>query len=206
MEGIYQTQAEINTHLHGTANTPTKPGDIKFKDLNNDGVINDKDRDYLGGSIPKVSYGLNLSAGYMGFDFSALIQGVGGVNIYNDAKQITDYDSRPFNHSTRVLGSWHGEGTTNTIPRATFNDNGSSKKSSIFVEDASYTRLRNLEIGYTLPSFKKLGIQNVRIYVSGQNLITLTNYTGLDPESTDIIDRGTYPQSRAILFGINAKL
>ena len=117
-----------------------------------------------------------------------------GVDKYNDAKKITDYDSRPFNHTTAVLGAWHGEGTSNTIPRTTFNDNGSSKKSSIFVEDASYFRLKNLELGYTLGALRassKFGVQNVRLYVSGQNLYTRTKYTGLDPESTDILDRGT---------------
>jgi hypothetical protein len=107
-----------------------------------------------------------------------------------------------------VLNSWHGEGTSNTIPRTTFNDNGSSKKSSIFVEDASYLRLKNLEIGYNLKSISALsrfGVQDIRLYVSGQNLFTITKYTGLDPESTDILDRGTYPQSMAFLFGINVK-
>ncbi len=205
MEGIYQTQDEINSHLHGTNNPSAKPGDIRFKDLNNDGVINDNDRDYLGNSIPKLTYGVNLSAGYKGLDFSVLFQGVGGVYRYNDAKQITDYDSRPFNHSTEVLNSWHGAGTSNTIPRTTFNDNGSSKKSSIFVENASYMRMKNLEIGYTLPAFTNSGIQSIRIYFSAQNLFTITNYTGLDPESTDLLDKGTYPQSQAYLFGINAR-
>ena len=205
-DGIYQNQNEINTYLHGTTNPADKPGDIKFKDLNNDGVINDKDRTFIGNPIPRLSYGLNLSAGYKDFDLSILFQGVEGVDKYNDSKQITDYDSRPFNHSTRVLSSWHGEGTSNTIPRTTFNDNGSSKKSSIFVEDASYMRLKNVEIGYNLRSvLAGLGIQDVRLYISGQNLFTITKYTGLDPESTDILDRGTYPQSMAFLFGINVK-
>ncbi|MEJ7677650.1 MAG: hypothetical protein WKG06_07240 [Segetibacter sp.] len=206
MEGIYQNQGEITKHLSGTANPSTKPGDIRFKDLNNDGVINDKDRTFIGNPIPKLSYGLNLSAGYKDFDLSVLFQGVEGVDRYNDSKQITDYDSRPFNHSVRVLDSWHGEGTSNTIPRATFNDNGSSKKSSIFVEDASYLRLKNIEIGYNLKSaLSRFGVQDVRLYASGQNLFTITKYTGLDPESTDILDRGTYPQSMAFLFGINVK-
>lgn len=204
MDGIYQNQNEISTYLHGTANPAEKPGDIKFRDLNSDGVINDLDRTFIGNPIPKLSYGLNLSGGYSGFDVSIFFQGVEGVDKYNDSKQITDYDTRPFNHSTRVLESWHGEGTSNTIPRTTFNDNGSSKKSSIFVEDASYLRLKNVEIGYTIrPSIAKLGIQDIRLYISGQNLFTITKYTGLDPESTDILDRGTYPQSQAFLLGIN---
>lgn len=207
-EGIYQNAAEIKTHLSGTTNPADKPGDIRFKDLNADGVINDNDRTFIGNPIPRLSYGLNLGGDFKGFDLTALVQGVRGVDKYNDAKQITDYDSRPFNHTTAVLGAWNGEGTSNTMPRTTFNDNGSSKKSSIFVEDASYVRLKNLELGYSLGALRsssKLGIQNVRLYVSGQNLLTQTKYTGLDPESTDILDRGTYPSSRAFLFGTNVK-
>jgi TonB-linked SusC/RagA family outer membrane protein len=208
-DGIYQNQNEINTYLHGTLNPADKPGDIKFKDLNGDGIINDNDRTFIGNPIPKMSYGLNLNADYHGFDAAVFFQGVHGVDKYNDAKQITDYDSRPFNHSVAVLNAWHGEGTSNTIPRTTFNDNGSSKKSSIFVEDASYLRLKNLEVGYSLGALRssaRLGVQDVRLYVSGQNLFTSTNYTGLDPESTDILDRGTYPQSRAFLFGVDWKM
>ena len=208
MDGIYQNTAEIKSYLHGTANPADKPGDIKFKDLNNDGVINDDDRTFIGNPIPRLSYGLNLTGEYRGFDLSALVQGVSGVDKYNDAKKITDYDSRPFNHSTAVLQAWHGEGTSNTMPRTTFNDNGSSKVSSIFVEDASYMRLKNLELGYSLGAMRagsRLGVRNVRLYVSGQNLFTKTKYTGLDPESTDILDRGTYPSSRAFLFGTNVK-
>jgi TonB-linked SusC/RagA family outer membrane protein len=208
MEGIYQNQAEINTHLSGTLNPPDKPGDIRFKDLNADGRINDNDRTYIGNPIPRMSYGLNLNGAVRGFDLSMLFQGVRGVDRYNDAKKITDYDSRPFNHSVRVLQAWHGEGTSNTVPRTTFNDNGSSKTSSIFVEDASYFRLKNLELGYTLgsiPAIARLGVTDARLYISGQNLFTSTDYTGLDPESTDLMDRGTYPQSRIFLFGTNVK-
>ena len=197
-EGIYQDQAEINSQLFGTVNPPNKPGDIRFKDLNADGIINDNDRTFIGSPIAKLTYGLNLAADYHRFDLSVFFQGVGGWDKYNDAKQITDYDSRPFNHSVAVLGAWNGPGTSNTIPRTTFQDNGNSKKSSIFVEDASYFRLKNLELGYTLGPTR-------RLYVSGQNLFTKTNYTGLDPESTDALDRGTYPQSKAFLFGLNAK-
>lgn len=212
MEGIYQNQAEINAQLFGAPSPGTKPGDIRFKDLNGDGIINDNDRTFIGNPIPRLSYGLNLSADSRGFDLSVFFQGVRGVDKYNDAKQITDYDSRPFNHSVAVLGAWKGEGTSNSIPRTTFNDNGSSRKSSIFVEDASYFRLKNVELGYSLGALRsvsklglsKLGVENVRVYVSGQNLFTRTRYTGLDPESTDILDRGTYPQSRAFLFGTNA--
>ena len=130
-----------------------------------------------------------------------LFQGVGGVDRYNDLKKIIDYDTRPFNYTDRVLGAWDGEGSTNSIPRVSFTDNGSSKVSDIFVEDASYLRLKNVELGYTF-DIEKIG--NIRLYASGQNLLTFTKYSGLDPESTDLIDYGTYPQSVTLLFGVNA--
>lgn len=208
MNGIYQNAAEITSYLHGTPSPSEKPGDIKFKDLNNDGIINDNDRTFIGNPNPKLSYGLNLSGSYMGFDIGILFQGVQGVDKYNDLKKITDYDTRPFNHSIRTLEAWHGEGTSNTMPRSTFNDNGSSRTSDIFVEDASYMRLKNLEIGYSFGSMLKrtnTGIKNVRLYISAQNIFTVTDYTGLDPESTDFFDQGTYPQSRALLFGVNVQ-
>lgn len=206
MEGIYQNTAEVAAHLHGTPSHTIVPGDIKFKDLNDDGIINDLDRTYIGNSIPKLSYGFNFNAGYKGFDLSFLLQGVAGVDRFNDGKQILDYDTRPFNYTTNMLNSWNGEGSSNTIPRAAFVNNGSNRISSVFVEDASYFRIRNVELGYNLRSVlrnTKIGIENARIYVSGQNLLTATKYTGLDPEVSDAIDKGTYPQSKAILFGIN---
>jgi len=207
MTGIYQTQKEIDDYLTGAPHPDIKPGDIKFQDMNGDGIINDNDRTYIGNPNPRLTYGANLSASYMGFDLSLLLQGVSGVEKYNDLKKIIDYDTRPFNHSVNTLNAWHGAGTSNTIPRSTFNDNGSSKVSSIFVEDASYMRLKNIEIGYTLRGFGKSSIfQNARLYVSAQNLFTVTNYTGLDPEAYNMFDQGTYPQSKAFLFGINIKL
>lgn len=213
MIGIYQNEAEITAQLFGTPNplSNVRPGDVKFADLNEDGKINDNDRTFLGNSIPKFSYGLNLGAEFKGFDLSVFFQGVQGVDKYNDLKKITDFDTRPFNHSTRVLGAWHGEGTSNTIPRTTFNDNGSSKTSSLFVEDASYLRLKNVELGYSFNAdfLKGIGVKGIRVYTSAQNLFTATDYTGLDPESTNestnLLDQGTYPQSRAFLFGVNVK-
>lgn len=208
MVGIYQTQAEINSYLHGTNSPTEKPGDIKFADLNGDGVINDNDRTYIGSNIPKLTYGLNLNGSYKGFDLSVLFQGVQGIDKYNQLKQIIDYDSRPFNQTTAALGSWSGPGSTNTMPRVSQSDNGSSKVSSIFVEDASYLRLKNVELGYSFGALVKkwnIGVQNIRLYVSGQNLWTKTKYTGLDPETVDAIDYGTYPQSKAFLFGVNVK-
>ncbi|MDA6072114.1 TonB-dependent receptor [Flavobacterium sp. AC] len=203
-DGIYQNTAEIASTLYSNSNG-AKPGDIKFKDVNGDGQINADDRTFIGSPIPKITYGFSFNASYKRFDMSFLFQGVSGVDRYNDLKQILDYDSRPFNSTTSVLGAWNGEGTSNTIPRNTMNDNGGSQVSSVFVEDASYLRLKNLEIGYTFDS-KIIGGTYLRMYVSGQNLLTWTKYTGLDPESTSFIDQGTYPQSTSILLGLKFKI
>jgi TonB-linked SusC/RagA family outer membrane protein len=203
-DGIYQNATEVSSHLFANANG-TQPGDIKFKDINNDGQINADDRTFIGNPIPKITYGLSFNSEYKNFDFSFLLQGVEGVDRYNDLKQILNYDSRPFNSMVSVLDSWNGEGTSNTTPRVTFNNNGGGNVSSVFVEDASYLRLKNIEIGYT---FNKtiLGIKDLRLYASGQNLFTITDYTGLDPESTSLIDKGTYPQSKSFIFGVKVKL
>lgn len=204
MEGIYQNQAEIDQHLSGTPNPSAKPGDIRFKDLNGDGIISaDNDREFIGSPIPDLTFGLAFNSSYKGWDFSFLFQGVEGVDRYNDGKKIVDYDTRPFNFTTAILNAWDGENSTNSVPRVAFEDNGSSRISSIFVEDASYIRLKNIELGYTLKDIS--GINALRLYISGQNLWTSTDYTGLDPETTDLIDKGTYPSSASVLLGLNAK-
>ncbi|MEN3324414.1 TonB-dependent receptor [Mariniflexile soesokkakense] len=203
MIGIYQNQSEIDSYLTGGTGS-TQPGDIKFKDINGDGKITpDFDREFIGSSIPDLIYGFAFNAEYKKFDFSVFFQGVSGVEKYNDGKKIVDYDTRPFNYTTAILGSWDGEGSTNSMPRVAFNDNGSSNVSSIFVEDASYLRLQNIELGYTLNGIK--GFQDMRLYVSGRNIFTSTNYTGLDPEVSGLIDNGTYPSSSTVLFGVNVK-
>jgi len=203
-DGIYQNAGEITKTLFTNTNG-TKPGDIKFKDINGDGQIDDNDRTFIGNPIPRLTYGFSFSSEYKNFDFSFLFQGVKGVDRYNDLKQILNYDTRPFNSTTAVLNSWSGEGSTNTTPRLTFNDNGGSKVSGVFVENASYLRLKNIELGYTL-HVAKASIKSLRFYISGQNLITATKYTGLDPESTSLKDQGTYPQMKAFIVGAKINL
>lgn len=196
MEGIYQNEAEINEQLYATDNPTVQPGDIRFKDLDNNGKIDDNDRDFLGSPIPRFTYGFTLNGEYKGFNFSMLFHGVQDVQHFNDLKKILNYDTRPFNHTTEMLGYWHGEGTSNSIPRPSFTDNGGSRISSIFVEDASFFRLKNVELGYSFAKLlKKINspISDLKIYVSAENLFTVTSYSGLDPESTDLIDYGTYP-------------
>ncbi|WP_316813509.1 TonB-dependent receptor [Pedobacter heparinus] len=203
-EGIYQNAAEVSNHLFTNVNGKL-PGDIRFKDLNQDGQINADDRTFIGNPIPNISYGLAFSASYQNFDFSFLFQGVEDVDRYTDLKQILNYDSRPFNSMVSVLDSWNGEGSSNTTPRVTFNNNGGGEVSSVFVEDASYLRLKNIEVGYTF-NVAKINLKNLRVFASGQNLLTFTDYTGLDPESTSLIDKGTYPQSKAFIVGLKIKL
>lgn len=208
MEGIYQNEAEINEQLYATDNPTVQPGDIRFKDLDNNGKIDDNDRDFLGSPIPRFTYGFTLNGEYKGFNFSMLFHGVQDVQHFNDLKKILNYDTRPFNHTTEMLGYWYGEGTSNSIPRPSFTDNGGSRISSIFVEDASFFRLKNVELGYSFAKLlKKINspISDLKIYVSAENLFTVTSYSGLDPESTDLIDYGTYPQARSFLFGVNVK-
>ena len=208
MEGIYQNEAEINEQLYATDNPTVQPGDIRFKDLDNNGKIDDNDRDFLGSPIPRFTYGFTLNGEYKAFNFSMLFHGVQDVQHFNDLKKILNYDTRPFNHTTEMLGYWHGEGTSNSIPRPSFTDNGGSRISSIFVEDASFFRLKNVELGYSFAKLlKKINspISDLKIYVSAENLFTVTSYSGLDPESTDLIDYGTYPQARSFLFGVNVK-
>lgn len=213
-DGIYQNQAEVDEVL--TANpdqTAVQPGDIRFEDLNGDGEINAADRTVIGNPYPTLTMGLNLSAQYGNFDASIFIQGAYGQDIYNTNLYDLEGMPRLFNSGVAVLDRWTGEGTSNTIPRALGapqNLNASDR----FVEDGSYTRLKNLNIGYTFNEDVFGGsLSNLRIYLSGQNLITLTDYSGLDPEigvdnvlqqgvGAVGIDRGLYPQPTSFTFGL----
>ncbi|OXA88414.1 SusC/RagA family TonB-linked outer membrane protein [Flavobacterium hydatis] len=204
-DGIYQNTSEINSQLYSNTNGAL-PGDMKFKDLNGDGKIDANDKTFIGNPIPKINYGFAFNGSYKNFDISLLFQGVEGVDRYNNSKQVTAYSTKmPLNSTTAILDAWNGEGTSNTIPRVTFNPNGGGQMSSAFIEDASYLRLKNVEIGYTFNQ-GIIGAANLRIYMSGQNLFTVTKYTGLDPESTSLVDMGTYPQSKSYILGLKLNL
>lgn len=217
MDGIYQTRAEVEAVLNGNVNqTTVQAGDIRFKDLNGDGFINNEDRTIIGNPIPDVTYGLNLDATYKNWDFNLFFNGVAGRDVINT--NIYDLEGMPrvFNAGVGVLNRWTGPGTSNTIPRAGIGgglNSGAPQNVSIstrYLEDASFTRLKNLTIGYTLPkdTFGKELWSKFRIYVSGQNLITITDYSGLDPEIAsgnlfnNGIDRGDYPQPKSYLVGL----
>jgi TonB-linked SusC/RagA family outer membrane protein len=198
--GIYQNQAEIDSHLFSDPKN-TRPGDMKFEDVDGDGSIDlDSDRQSLGSPNPDLTYGFSFSAEYKNFDASLFFQGVQGVERYHGVADAFRLDN------------WNGDGTSNTVPRASNADTGGGFISSYKVEDGSYFRMKNAEIGYTLNGIK--GIQSLRLYVSGTNLFTITDYSGLDPESTDqtnqnptdfLVDKGTTPLSQTFLFGVNLK-
>ena len=222
VEGIFQSQAAINAANAIDGNEQTRyqdnaaPGDIKFKDLNGDGKIDPNDRTYLGSYIPKFNYGANFNATYKNFDFTLYLQGVQGNKIYNGTKVVTQGMLRLFNAGPAVLNAWTPTNTNTDIPRAISGDpNNNSRTSDRFIEDGSYMRIKNLTIGYSIPT-KTLGsltndvISKVRVYVSSQNLLTLTKYTGYDPEIgsrngtllRNGIDYANFPQSRTILAGL----
>jgi TonB-linked SusC/RagA family outer membrane protein len=207
-DGLYQQSDESLERPEIVA------GDIRFRDLNEDGVIDADDRTYLGHYLPDFTYGLNLSAEWKNFDVTMFIQGVQGNEIFSNIRYHTEGMTRLFNASAVVLDRWTPTNTDTDVPRAVSSDpNRNSRASSRFIEDGSYMRIKNLAIGYTLPS-QWLGktISNVRVYVSSQNLLTVTNYSGYDPEigvRTGInsslgtgIDYGQFPQPRTFIGGL----
>ena len=216
-DGIYQTQEEVDAVLTANPNqTTVQPGDIRFVDRNNDGMITSADKTKIGNPYPDFTYGLNLNANYKDFDFSVFIYGSQGNDIYNTNIYDLQGMTRLFNSGTEVLNRWTGPGTSNTVPRA-IGATQNVAASDRFVEDGSFARLRNLMIGYSLPrDMFNSYFSKFRIYVSGQNLITLTDYSGLDPEigipaidgNEDTqrfevgIDRGNYPQPQSIQVGL----
>ena len=207
-DGIFQNSEEIAAHAF--QNEQTAPGDIRFVDLNQDGIINSNDRTFIGNPTPDFTYGINADFTWKNFDASLFIQGVEGNEVYNG---IVRYDFSYTNRPQSVLNRWTGEGTSNSEPRVTVSDpNFNARASDRFVEDGSYLRLKNVQLGYSLPKafLSKLKIEKFRLYASTQNLLTLTNYSGLDPEigatqgALDLgIDRGFYPQARTFLAGLN---
>jgi len=185
--------------------------------VNKDGVIDVKDRVYLGSFIPKVTYALNLGANYKGFDLSAFFQGVQGNKIFNATRVISEGMVRFFNAGTQVLDAWTPTNTNTSIPRAVSSDpNQNARPSTRFLEDGSYLRLKNVILGYNIPggslqTLTKGTVKNFRIYVSAQNILTFTKYSGYDPEVgnrtpnsslTNGIDFAVYPQPKAFQVGL----
>lgn len=222
-EGIFQTQAEVDAAnaLGSDGNaTPyqaarTAPGDFKWKDIDGDGKVSlDKDRTVIGNPIPDFTYGFGLELGYKNFDMSAMFNGIQGRDIYNGIRSHLEGSGYVnSNHSTAVLNAWNGPETSNTIARAVFDDpnrNGNTV-SSLYVEDGSFLRLKNMQLSYTIPKniISTLKIAKAQVYLSGENLITFTKYKGYDPEVGNAlasnlssgIELEIYPQAKSFHIG-----
>jgi len=210
--GIFQTQADVTNYVNksGTVIQPNaQPGDYKWVDTDGDGQITSKDRQYLGNPTPDFTYGITANVAYKGFDLVVFGQGVSGNKIFNQLRRL---DIVGANYMNKAMGRWTGPGTSNTYARLSDNDpnNNFANPSNFYLEDGSYFRIKTLQLGYTLPKalMSHAQIEKCRIYISGNNLFTLTKYTGFDPEiggSQDIysIDRGVYPQARSYMVGID---
>ena len=216
--GLFQNQKEINDWIaagNGIYQADVKPGDVKYVDVNHDGVINASDKVDLGNGLPKYTFGFNVNLAWKGFDLSANFTGAAGFQI---AQSYRDPSSSQANYSRRILKRWTGEGTSNEIPRVTYGDVGNWLFSDLYLQDGDYIRLQNLTMGY---DFKKLiswkGLSKMRLYFQVQNLFTLTKYDGMDPEigsfngtngnSSDSwvsgVDMGYYPHPRTFIVGLN---
>lgn len=210
--GLFQNWDEVNNYAYQKQSPSgaigTAPGDIKFRDLDNNGVINDNDRTFIGNPTPEWIFSLNNSVNYKEFDLQIYLQGVAGNDIYNQNRVSLEGMSTIQNQTRKVLDRWTGEGTSNSVPRAIYSDpNENNRTSNRFIEDGSFLRLKNVTLGYTIPQewVKKAYLSTARIYMSCQNLYTLTKYSGFDPEVVGGVDNNNYPLTRTISFGLDIK-
>ena len=208
--GIFKDEEDVKKSPK-QFNDNTLPGDLKYRDVNNDGVIDNKDRVVIDGRFPKFEYAVNFSASWKGFDLSVLMQGVEGKKHY-----VTDWGLQPFRQGSAptkdyVKYRWTEDNPDNArYPRMYFDDFGGSKntrKNSYFLKDASYFRVKNVTVGYTLPLelTRKILVERIRLFFSGDNLATITNYPELDPERADDGRFVAYPQNKICSFGVNVQ-
>ncbi|RSK34603.1 SusC/RagA family TonB-linked outer membrane protein [Hymenobacter metallilatus] len=222
-DGIFQSKEEVNNYKNaaGTIIQPyASAGDVRYKDSNGDGIIDNKDRVYVGSAIPKLQMGLNLNAAYKGFDLSIFWQAVTGNKIYNTARVALESYNGPNNYNADVT-PWSTSNPSTTTPRllqggglgdlAVAAASNARFNSTRWLEDGDYLRLKNIQIGYTIPqgvTSRVQGLGGVRVYVTARNLVTFTNYTGFDPEITGTgfysrgVDNSAYPNVRSITGGL----
>jgi hypothetical protein len=206
-DGIFQTQAELNAYPHMTGPSGATVGSLRYVDMNGDGKIDGRDRTYMGSPIPTFVFGFSAGFEYRGFDLSIDIQGQTGNKIFN-AKAMIRPDQ--YNYESNVLGAWTGPGTSTTEPKAS-SGGYNYLPSDHFIQDGSFLRIRDLILGYSVPSkiTKKAYIQKLRIYLKADNLLTWTKYTGYTPEigSSDPlssgVDFGAYPTTSVYSIGLN---
>ncbi len=208
--GIFQNYDEINAYTNaegGLIQPNAVPGDVRFVDVDGNGVITEDDRTDIGKGMPDWTFGFNFNASWKNFDFSMMWQGTAGNDIF-DATRRTDISAS--NLPSWMLERWTGEGTSNRIPHFVLGDNVNWQSSDLYVYNGSYLRLKNIQLGYTLPQSitSKAFISSLRVYVAAENLLTFTQYHGFDPEissgGTSLgIDYGVYPQARVFTVGLN---
>ena len=203
-DGIFQNQSEVDNH----ATQPNaQPGDIRFVDTNGDGVVNADDRTKIGDPFADFNIGWNLNFKVYDFDLSITTYGTFGNDIFRGYERNLNYTNKPVS----ILSRWTGEGTSNFEPRATFVDsNNNVRPSTRYVEDGSYFKIKNVQLGYNFNLSESKVLDGVRLYLQGKNLMTFTDYTGYDPEMSygvldTGIDRGNYPSPRTVLVGLNVK-
>ena len=211
--GIFQTKDEINRHVNSKGELlqpDAQPGDIRFIDTNGDGYIDEDDKVYCGSGIPKVEANINLSANWRGFDFSAVISGSFGFKIYNANRYLYEGMNSASNFLATTLNAWTPTNTSTDIPRAIYGDpNDNTRESTRFLENGDFVRLRQAQLGYTLPASlsKAIYCERIRFYVSGENLFTITGYSGANPEFSRSsvlntgIDKLIYPFTRSYTVG-----
>jgi len=217
-DGIFQSAEEVAAYknANGQLIQPyAKAGDFRFKDANGDGKIDANDRVFVGNAYPKFSYGVNFNATYKGFDVNLFFQGVQGNKLFNAMKfsTLNAGVGQQYNMLEGVLDAWTPENHSNSLPRVNLRDDNRNfyETSDFYVENGSYLRLKNLTIGYTIPAAvtNRIKLKNVRVYATGNNVFTITKYTGFDPEvgmDTYGMDSGRYPQARSFIFGLNIGL
>lgn len=203
-DGIFQTPEEVRAHA---VQSGAEPGDIRFRDLNNDGVINEQDRTVIGNPNPTWLFSMNNRLSYKGFELSIYLQGVAGNKIYNRTRSVMESMSAAYNQAATTADRWYGEGTSNSMPRAVWADpNGNNRISDRWVENGSYLRLKNITLAYNFPDnwLRALRLENARILFSCENVATITGYKGLDPEvGIDGIDYSSFPPSRIFNVGLS---
>lgn len=207
-QGVHKTDEEAEAHLPGYTKAgsvnPFHAGDAIFADLNGDGIIDDNDKTNLGNSFPKLSYGLNLTCDYQGFDLNLFFQGVTGNKIYNALRERLEGNGTESALSKDMTNVWTSDNIEGTIPNPAGNSENMAN-SSRFIESGSYLRLKNVQIGYNFQKnlISKIGLSKLRIYAQMSNVFTITKYNGYDPEVGSGVDYGNYPQARTLLFGMN---
>ena len=216
-DGIFQNEQEVNAHAQQDG---AAPGRIRFKDVNGDGLINAEDRDIIGSYHPDLTAGLNLGLNWNNFDFNMFIFGSFGNDIFDITKEFTIFRLFSTNvRADRLTDSWTPSNPGAKYPQLDQNDQFSSAFSSFYVEDASYIRAKTITLGYTFPAnmLSPIGVESLRVYLSGQNVFTITDYSNLDPALPNIndgggadfsggIDRGTYPNNQIYSIGVNVGL